>query len=151
MADQPQRRYQLLGVNDDETTCCICGRVELKRVMWLQEMDREGGRMGDPFWCGTTCGAKLLKGRYTASKLATVAKNYDYEVYRRRRDIYLTHPAKRQADDKMMELNRLEERTAPHGRWPLVVRMAHPLMAEYKRLDAEARKAADEAEIVIEL
>lgn len=144
-----ERRYRLLGINDDETTCTVCGKVELKRVMWLQELDPDGGLLGDPFWCGTTCGAKLLRGRYTPAQLAKVAKNYDYEVYRKRQTIYMAHPAKRQADDKLMELDRLQDQLR---RWrDFEWRMAHPLMTEYRRLDAEARAAADAVEIVIEL
>lgn len=50
------KRFKLLGINDDESTCAYCGRVELKSVMWLE--DSEGG---EPFAVGRTCGAKLLK------------------------------------------------------------------------------------------
>ena len=151
MTEITQRRYRLLGINDDETTCAVCGRVELKRVMWLQELGPEGDAIGEAFWCGTTCGAKLLKGRYTAAKLATVAKNYEVTVYAKRQAIRLNHPSYQRATHLLGELNRLEERAAPHGRWPFEVRRNHPLFLEMVRLDAEAQKASDEAEIVIEL
>jgi hypothetical protein len=29
------KRYGLKGINDEETTCCVCGKIELRRVMWL--------------------------------------------------------------------------------------------------------------------
>ena len=54
------KRYALKGINDEETVCTICGRVELKRVMWLQELDSDGNEIGEAIHCGTTCGAHLL-------------------------------------------------------------------------------------------
>ena len=72
------KRYALKGVNDDQHECSVCGRVELKRVMWLVSLDADGNQEGEAFHCGTTCGAKLLG--YTQSKMATKVKSYASEV-----------------------------------------------------------------------
>jgi hypothetical protein len=72
------KRYALKGINDDRTECTVCGKVELKRVMWLVELDAEGTEIGDAFHCGTTCGAKLM-GRKIAV-VNTAVKNFDAEV-----------------------------------------------------------------------
>lgn len=60
------RRYSILGINDDESVCSICGKKDLKRVVWLE--DTETG--GDPFPVGTTCAAKLQKITVTEQKAA---------------------------------------------------------------------------------
>lgn len=54
------RRQRCLGVNDEQSTCCCCGRRGLKRVVWLldlHELDVE------PAHYGTTCAAHLLMQR----------------------------------------------------------------------------------------
>jgi hypothetical protein len=63
------KRYALKGINDDQTECSVCGKVELKRVMWLVELDEEGNEISEPFFCGTTCGAKLMNQKI--SKIRT--------------------------------------------------------------------------------
>ncbi len=30
-------RFKVLGINDDRDFCEICGKVELKKVVWLEE------------------------------------------------------------------------------------------------------------------
>lgn len=54
------KQYKLRGINADHDTCEICGKTNLKKVMWLVELDPDGGELGQPFAAGTTCGAKLL-------------------------------------------------------------------------------------------
>ncbi len=46
---------KILGTNDDEHKCCLCGKVELKRVVWIEHND------GQVAWYGTTCACKVLK------------------------------------------------------------------------------------------
>lgn len=72
------KRYALKGINDDRSECAVCGKIELKRVMWLIELDAEGTEVGDAFHCGTTCGAKLMQRKQTV--VNTVVKNFDTEV-----------------------------------------------------------------------
>ena len=72
------KRYALQGVNDDQNECSVCGRVELKRVMWLVEVDDSGAEIDTPFHCGTSCGAKLLQ--MPQAKVKKVAETYASRV-----------------------------------------------------------------------
>ena len=54
------RQYKLKGINDDHDTCEICGKTELKRVMWLVEVSEDGDEITEAFPAGLICGAKLL-------------------------------------------------------------------------------------------
>lgn len=72
------KRYALKGINDDRSECVVCGKVELKRVMWLVELDAEGTEVGDAFHCGTTCGAKLMQRKISVINAAV--NNFDTEV-----------------------------------------------------------------------
>ena len=81
------KRYALKGINDDQTECSVCGKVELKRVMWLVELDEEGNEISEPFFCGTTCGAKLMNQKI--SKIRTITANFDSTVDSIRRDLKL--------------------------------------------------------------
>lgn len=56
MSTATETRYRLLGINDDESTCTLCGRKELKAVYWLEDLTN-----GDVFHVGRTCGPRLLK------------------------------------------------------------------------------------------
>lgn len=50
------RRYRLMAVNDEASTCSCCGRTRLRRVVWLLDTYLEI----DPEPYGTTCAAHLL-------------------------------------------------------------------------------------------
>lgn len=76
------KRYALKGINDDRTECEVCGKIELKRVMWLVELDEEGNEVGDAFHCGTTCGAKLMKRKLSAVNKAV--REFDGKLYRQK-------------------------------------------------------------------
>lgn len=70
-------RYVLKGINDEYTTCEVCGKTELRRVMWLAELDADGIE-GEAFAAGTTCGAKLLAGKGISRKTVNDAvKNFN--------------------------------------------------------------------------
>ncbi len=135
------KRYALKGINDEKHECAVCGKVELKRVMWLVELDADGNETGEAFHCGTTCGAKLLG--YTASKMATKVKGFDGEVQRKRDGMFWNHSSTKTANAVMAELNKLTLTFAE--------RQAHPLYVEYKRLVADARTWADAQPVAIEL
>ena len=60
--------YRYLGCNDEEDSCCQCGRQGLKRVVWLQPLNDAGEPDGDPAHFGTTCGAWLLLGKISPKK-----------------------------------------------------------------------------------
>ena len=53
------KQYKLRGINDDHNTCEVCGKTNLKKVMWISEVTQDGETL-DPFAAGTTCGANLL-------------------------------------------------------------------------------------------
>jgi hypothetical protein len=91
------KRYALKGINEDQNICAVCGKVELRRVMWLVELDADGNECGEPFHCGTTCGAKMLG--YTQSKIQTKIKNYNDLVSRKRGDLIAAHPAFIEAEE----------------------------------------------------
>ena len=46
--------YTVKGINDDQDTCDICGKENLKRVVWLEDTETL-----ELIACGTTCAAKL--------------------------------------------------------------------------------------------
>jgi hypothetical protein len=52
-----ERRYEVLGVNDDRDFCMCCGKENLARVVWIQ--DNETGEVKH---FGTTCAASPQKG-----------------------------------------------------------------------------------------
>lgn len=54
-----QQTHKLKAINSDHDTCEICGKTNLKKVMWIAELDADGTEM-EPFAAGTTCGAKIL-------------------------------------------------------------------------------------------
>lgn len=48
------KRYKVIGTNDDQTWCDICGKTELKRVVWFEDLET-----GEILAAGTTCAAKV--------------------------------------------------------------------------------------------
>lgn len=57
---KPDSRYRCLAVNDEQSTCCCCGRKGLRRVVWLLDNENPDD---EPAHYGTTCAAHLLLGR----------------------------------------------------------------------------------------
>ena len=61
--------YQILGINDDESYCTLCGKVALKRVVWMENTET------NEINCyGTCCAAKLVLGKKTKSNSDRVFK-----------------------------------------------------------------------------
>lgn len=52
--------YRLIGVNDEQDWCCLCGKTGLKRVYWLDRVDADGTQVGAPSHYGSECAAQLL-------------------------------------------------------------------------------------------
>jgi hypothetical protein len=50
------KEWKVLGINSDETVCDVCGKENLKRVVWLQSSET-----GETVKAGTTCAALLQK------------------------------------------------------------------------------------------
>lgn len=133
------KRYALKGVNDEESVCMVCGKVELKRVMWLVALDADGDESDDPFHVGTTCGANLLG--YKQSKINTAVKNFAGEASKRRYALELRKATELGENTILTQLRGLswKERTS------------HSLWAKLHEIKAVAKEWAEKQEISIEL
>lgn len=49
-------RFKLLGINDEQDSCCCCGKVGLKRVVWIEDTET-----GDIRHFGTSCAESPTK------------------------------------------------------------------------------------------
>jgi hypothetical protein len=135
------KRYALKGINDDSTQCAICGKVELKRVMWIIELSEDGSELGDAFPCGTTCGAKMLG--YTQSVMKTKGDKFASYV-RKQRSFLMEQKSKELGSGRCMnELNRL-------GLFG-TERRNHPLYTQMIDAENKAREWAEQQPIVMEL
>jgi len=133
--------YGLKAINDEATECEVCGKVELKRVMWIVELDTDNNEQGNPFAVGTTCGAKLLS--YTQSKVNTICNNFEHQVYQAKQALINSHLASKEADELLKQLNTLHLRYAE--------RKVHPMYIQMKEKQAKAKAYADSQNIVIEI
>lgn len=57
-------KFRVLGINDDASDCCCCGRQGLRRVVWLQPLDHDGEECGEPVHFGRVCGARAAGWGY---------------------------------------------------------------------------------------
>ena len=64
------KRFKILGTNGDQDVCDICGRVDLQKVVWLE--DSESGQV---FAAGTVCAAKMAK--WTVKEIKSAAREAD--------------------------------------------------------------------------
>jgi hypothetical protein len=133
-------RYTLKGIDDSETVCSICGRIELKRVMWLAPIDADDAA-SDAFPCGVVCGARLLGT--TVARLETRIRNHTAGVEARRRALYYGHPASKREAECYSLLNALGLSFAE--------RRQHPLFLEAHACREEARIWAESQPVIIEL
>ena len=137
------KRYGLKGINDEATECSVCGKIELKRVMWLVELAEDGSELGEVFPVGTTCGAKLLG--YSAAKMRKNADNFAGTVTHRRNQMAEWRLRQNGGDKLIDELNSSTHMIS------YAERMSHPLMIEFKRLQAEAYEWSKTQPVVIAL
>jgi len=121
------KKYTLLAVNDDSQECTICGRTELKKVMWLCELDTDGNKTENIFQCGTTCGAKVLKT--SVAKFKTRVKNFASKVYCKKYDAKQSHPNTQKMNDILTAFEKLGL-SYPE-------RKSHSLMIEFDQLRDE--------------
>ena len=135
------KRYALKGINDDETTCSVCGRVELKRVMWVVELDADGNELGDPFHCGTTCGAKMMN-----QQLKVVNKVASTFEAKRKKQIWFNKYKKENelgVRDILEQLNGMKLSFSE--------RTSHPLYVEMKRRMKQAADWANSQPFSVEI
>jgi hypothetical protein len=104
-------------------------------------LNEEGEEIGNPFHCGTTCGAKLMG--YKISKVNTAVKNYGAKVYNIRYGLQCQKEKELGYQDMIATLNK-ETKTFEERR-------AHPLWMEMKEVHKIAQEWAESQEIVIPL
>ncbi len=135
------KRYALKGINDDSTQCAICGKVELKRVMWIIELSEDGSEVGDAFPCGTTCGATMLG--YTQSVMKTKSNKFESYVYQQRSFMRDQKANELGYRTTINELNKLE--------LPFKERRVHPLYEKMTGILNQAREWAEQQVVAMEL
>lgn len=135
------KKYGLKAINDEAETCSICGKVHLKRVMWIVELDQDGNPMGDVFNCGTTCGAKLLG--LSVSQMNTRIKHIDFSLACQRKQLQESHPAQVEAWQIVEVWNKQGLTYAQ--------RKQTPEYAHRAALVAQAQEWANAQEIIVEL
>ena len=135
------KKYGLKAVNDEESICANCGKVELKQVMWLVELDSDGNEISNVFPVGTTCGAKMLKTG--VSKMRTAAKNFEGEVNKIKWSLFWSHDNYKKSRQILDELNKLNLQFSE--------RKIHPLYLEFKNLESAAWDWVNNQNIVVAL
>lgn len=98
------KKYAYKGTNNDTENCEICGRNDLKKVMWLIELDPDGGELGEAFAAGTTCGAKLLG--YTQKDFNKAIKTASENMENKKRFVYHNHPLMKEAKEIRKDLQK---------------------------------------------
>lgn len=70
-------RYQFLGVNDDRDFCECCGKVDLKRVVWIEDLEE-----GTIKHFGVVCAQNPAKafGNKVSASIRSAATNFDRRV-----------------------------------------------------------------------
>ena len=139
-------QYTLLAVNDEQTVCEVCGKVELKKVMWLAPLNEDGGIDGEAFAVGTTCGAKMLKTTY--GKLQTRVKTHAHLVYVKKEQLIREHPLTAIAKQCLEGMDELKRQGL---KFSFSERMAHPLMVKYFTMKEQVESEVNAIEIVIAL
>ena len=78
-------RYSLLGTTDEQTTCDVCGKVDLHSTMVLLDNSNL-----DILHCGSTCGKKLLGDKI--KEYIGKANSLNKQIRQFIRDSYSNHP-----------------------------------------------------------
>lgn len=135
------KQYACVAINDECSECSVCGRVELKRVMWLVTLDAEGNKDSDAFPVGTSCGATMLG--YTQSKINTFAKNFNYKVWEAKDKLRRWKESELGYNEVLNQLNSLK--------LPFAERRVHPLRDKMEEISASAAKWVESQDIAINL
>jgi len=97
-------RWRYLATSDEGDACHCCGRTNLKRYVWLVELDEDGNEISDPAPYGTTCAGHLLRG--SCGKKPTVSQSNDLIEHARAR-------SKAQFHDEFSKALQATERLVP--------------------------------------
>ena len=49
------KAWKIIGINDDQSVCALCGKENLKRVVWIENQET-----GEVMAVGTVCVSKML-------------------------------------------------------------------------------------------
>ena len=71
-------RFKVLGVNDEQTECCCCGKTGLKRVVWIEDTEA-----GDIRHFGTSCAESPSKSFGLKSEIQKAVRTFDAALLRR--------------------------------------------------------------------
>jgi hypothetical protein len=89
-----KKRIKVLGVNDDRDFCECCGKIGIKRVVWITIDD------GEPKHYGTACAAKIagIDGKWSAKRADILASKLKEREERMRRREALRECAQAEAN-----------------------------------------------------
>lgn len=88
------KRYEILAINDEQSTCVVCGKIELKRVVWMKDQET-----GEILHVGTSCAANLQKISVKAQKQQE--KDFEAQVLQQaKEELNPFKQAKQEADKK---------------------------------------------------
>lgn len=69
MKAQRKPKFKVYGVNDDTDTCEVCGKTNLKKVVWLMPLDEEGNELAaTPMPVGVDCAGRMLGWSFSRRK-----------------------------------------------------------------------------------
>lgn len=72
------KKFKIIGINDDQTTCDICGKRELTKVVWFEEI-----ATGETFAAGVVC-ASRAQGK-TVGQVNREIRAYEDGQYKKAR------------------------------------------------------------------
>lgn len=75
--EKPSKR--ILGVNDDRSDCCCCGKSDLKKVVWI-----ENTLTGEILHFGEKCATKAAPALF--GEIKDAKKDFDNELIRRKNE-----------------------------------------------------------------
>lgn len=70
-------KFRMIGTTDENTTCDVCGKMELRSTVMLVSLDADGNADGEVTYAGSTCAGRMLTNstgkRVTAPTVNKVA------------------------------------------------------------------------------
>lgn len=66
-----ESRYKVVGVNDDKDFCECCGKKDLKRVVWIEDIETQEIKH-----FGTSCAAAPVKGFGVEKEIKQAIKKF---------------------------------------------------------------------------
>lgn len=133
------KKYGIIAVDQRESECSHCGRVDLNKVAWVVELDVDGNAISEAVAMGTTCAANVVK--FNKSKIEKLVKSFDAKVR-----------AMRNAKAREYSLANGENELMAQMQGLLYAdRIKHPAWAQLMALGDKAAAYADSFDYVVEL